>query len=360
MGRGVRYKQVGETKKRVDRIPGVKKWRTNFDVIVGMTGTPNSNCRSDLWAQCYCLDGGKRLGEKWNKFKEEYFTSGGFKGYSLEIKPGAADKIYDAIEDMTFRIETRRKDKAAIRLPQRVVRMPHKVQEQYYRMEREYVIEFEGQEATPTLAVSAGAKHQKLRQIASGFVYADYEEDRPDGQGGVNIVNKRETKWLHNAKTDELMSLCSELQGKQLMIVYHFKAQAEELERKFGRKIEFIGKGRSDAQVSATIKKWNAGKLQYLGLQPQSGGHGLNLQKSGAHHVALLNNPDSAGLYKQVVGRLDREGQVNQVYVHTFLTWDTVDEDRDIMVNSKLVDLQKTLDAIKARQERRGRIRTGE
>ncbi len=41
----------------------LKKVRSYFKRIVGLTGTPTPNSLIDLWPQLYLLDGGKRLGE---------------------------------------------------------------------------------------------------------------------------------------------------------------------------------------------------------------------------------------------------------------------------------------------------------
>ena len=83
----------------------------------------------------------------------------------------------------------------------------------------------------------------------------------------------------------------------------------------------------SAVDSTETIRLWNAGELPLLAVQPQSAGHGLNLQKT-AHHVCFLTEPESAGLYNQVVGRLARTGQKNTVFVHTIYARNTVDVDR--------------------------------
>lgn len=44
------------------RFRELKKVKSYFKRIVGLTGTPTPNSLIDLWPQLYLLDGGKRLG----------------------------------------------------------------------------------------------------------------------------------------------------------------------------------------------------------------------------------------------------------------------------------------------------------
>lgn len=134
------------------------------------------------------------------------------------------------------------------------------------------------------------------------------------------------------------------------MVVYHYKEQQAELLRRYGKSMRCLGGGISDVQAQKTIDMWNAGKLPLLGLHPMSAGHGLNLQKSGAHHIAMVTLPESAGLYKQVIGRLARGGNSSGVVnVHRILMRNTVDEERNDVVHGKITDQQELLDAMERR-----------
>ena len=130
----------------------------------------------------------------------------------------------------------------------------------------------------------------------------------------------------------------SELQGTQAMIVYHFRAQRDHLIKQFPPTIMGV-LGVSAAQDQRTITQWNAGELALLAVHPQSAGHGLNLQHSGAHHIIMLTLPESAGQVKQVIGRLARRGtSAETVYVHPIVTDGTVDADRLATVEGKVLD----------------------
>ena len=311
---------------------GMRHWRKHVPIIVGMTGTPVSNGLLDLWAQVCCVDGGERLGSNYHVYQRKYFYQTDWLGYQWKPYTDAPDAIHELVADCTFRIEAHAEMAPVVYTPPRYVELPSDVMKQYKSMERQYIMEFE--DADPAFAVSAAAAYNKLRQTTAGFVYTEGAD----------------ANTLHNVKYCELDSLISELNGAQLLIVFHFKEQAAELKKRYGKRITCLYSGMSAAKGSDAIKAWNDGELPLFGVQPKSGGHGLNLQHSGAHHICMLTEPESAGLYNQVVGRLARKGQVNTVFVHTIHARKTIDEDRAKVVASKRSDLRATLDAIRERQ----------
>ena len=316
-------------------VQGMRHWREHYPLLVGMTGTPVSNGLLDLWAQLYCVDGGERLGKTFEQYQRTYFYQSDWSGYKWKVYPDAVDTIYGRIADGVFRIEASADAAPVVYSPPRYVDLQPDVRKQYKSMEREYVMEFA--DADPTVAISAATAYSKLRQVVAGFVYTEVE-------------GAREVHTLHDEKLKELDSLLSELNGAQLMVVYQFKEQAAQLKRRYGKRVACLDADASTKVGSRTIQQWNGGELPILGIQPQSAGHGLNLQLSGAHHMCMLTEPESAGLYNQVVGRLARTGQVHTVFVHTIHARGTIDEDRAKVVTSKRDTLRATLDAIKERQ----------
>ena len=154
--------------------------------------------------------------------------------------------------------------------------------------------------------------------------------------------------WHSHARFGWLHDLVDRL-GRQLMVFYHFNEERDELKRRFPQ-CAFLSEG-TDKRKRAIIDAWNAGDLEMMALHPASAGHGLNLQKSGAHDIAFLTIPWSGGKYKQVVGRLARRGQsAEQINVWTALNRDTVDEHVFAVVNGKLDTMHSFQDAMYARQ----------
>lgn len=370
---GVPKRRDNDTRAIIPAKPGVKEWRANFEIIVGMTGTPTPSRLLELWAQVYAIDGGKRLGDNYYKFRNAHFYQDDWGGFSYAILPGREEWIYNQIADITHRVasEPGRDEPFVRELPPRWLELPAKVRKLYKELERNYIVEIKRNkryrelvarddltaseelelltlkdEGVHEIDASEGAAvlYGKLRQMSQGFVYVD---------GGPPVADTpvQFGEWLFRDKLTELDSLISELQGQQLMIVYHYREQVDELRKRYGRRLTHLGGGVSDADVVAAIDSWNSGELELLAVQPQSAGHGLNLQKSGAHHIVMLTLPETAGLMKQVIGRIARGGNpVGEVFVHRILIRNTVDEERNAVVAGKVMSQNDMLEAMEKRQ----------
>ena len=311
------------------RFKAIKKQIKTFDNRIGMTGTPTSNRLLDLWAQTYVVDGGESFGQSFYKFRKEYFFPSDYQQHTWKPIPVTTERMMmDKLSDITYRIEAEKWNGEPIELPPRYVELPKAARVTYTELEKDLWTRLDSGESisAANMAVLTG----KLNQIAAGFSYVGEDEDRT-------------TEWHTKAKFDELDSLISELQGAQLMIVYHFQAQLEELKRRYGNRLF--------EPTKVGIAAWNEGAAELLAIHPQSAGHGLNLQKSGAHHVVFLTLPWSAGLYQQVIGRLDRTGQANQVVVHKISTADTIDADIALTVESKVGEQSAILAHMRQRTE---------
>lgn len=339
----------GKSSKWKKRVPGMRQYRKLFETVIGMTGTPMPNHLLELWSQVYTVDGGERLGMNYySDYRGKYFsattTFGGFTKY--HPLPGATFFVEEAIEDITFRIAATNGSgqRPEIReLPPRWLTLPSDLKKTYVSMERHFIAQVANEKLT---AVSAGVQYGKLRQLAQGFAYTSDSDSRD------NSLLRRD---LSGYKLRELDSLISELQGAQLMIVYHYRAQAEVMHIRFTPdKFRYLGGGVPKNHATETIRQWNNGELPLLGIHPASAGHGLNLQKSSAHHIVFLTLPESAGAYDQVIGRIARTGnQAKNVFVHYILARNTVDEDRLSVVKDKIVSQDSMLKRMQERQHER-------
>ena len=103
---------------RSKRFRALMKRRPVINRIVGLTGTPASNGLIDLWAQFKLLDKGVRLGRFIGSYRDAYFTPDKRNGqivFSYKPAPGAEERIYQAIEDITISM----KAQDHIRMPER-------------------------------------------------------------------------------------------------------------------------------------------------------------------------------------------------------------------------------------------------
>ena len=70
---------------------------------------------------------------------------------------------------------------------------------------------------------------------------------------------------------------------------------------------------------------WNRKEINALVLQPQSSGHGINIQHGG-HTIVWYTLPLNLEYYIQANARLHRQGQTEPVIIHRILTKNTLDE----------------------------------
>ena len=349
----------------------------------GMTGTPRPNHYSDLYGQVVAADCRDRLlveingirSRSFYDWREVHFDSNPYEPYTFTLRPGHAEGIESQIAPITHRLAARPGVEVphVKTLPPRTVALPAAARKVYRELESEYVVLFRRQldgELTTVEAQHAGALYAKLRQIGQGFLYVPAPDTAGKGPetpadalgpapaaltnpGATNGVQaaRQDVEWLSDAKLRELRSLVSELQGEQAMIVYHFRAQRAQLAGEFVHSIGFLDSA-AEHQNRRVIDRWNAGELPLLAVHPQSAGHGLNLQHSGAHHVIMLTMPESAGQVQQVVGRLARRGAgIDTVFVHPIVTGGTVDADRLAVVEGKGIDQREMLARMEARTQ---------
>lgn len=286
---------------RVALSPHVKRF-------VNLTGTPAPNGLEGLWGQCFYLDRGHRLGSSFTAFSGRWFRAvPGSDGYSnIEPLPHADQQIRAAIKDITIAVEA----KDHFKLPpliENVIRvdLPPAARKMYRDMERDL---FAWIEQHPIEAFSAGAKAQKLLQIASGAAYTDDEGN-----------------WatVHDEKLAALDSVIEEANGMPVLVAYHFKSDLARLRKAFPKARHLDAK-------PATIDEWNAGKIPILLAHPQSAGHGLSLQHGG-NIICFFSSNWSLEADSQVIERLGptrqaQSGYDRPVFLHRIVAAKTIEE----------------------------------
>ena len=183
----------------------------------------------------------------------------------------------------------------------RKVKLPKPMLEEYKRFKRTLVTEMYDVEA-----VNSAVLVNKLLQFANGSLYQEV---------GVGV-------HVHDLKLKVLEELVEELDGQPLLVAYSFKFDLERIKKKFKKAVVL-----SESQdVRATVKKWNAGKIEMLIAHPLSSAHGLNLQHGGNQACWYGLNGDLE-LYQQFNKRLARSGQKeDRVFLHHIVAEGTHDE----------------------------------
>lgn len=367
-------KKIG--KRKTVKIPGLRKVRGQFIKILGLTGTPTPKNLLDLWAIAFIVDGGASLGGSYDQFKRKNFYPTDYMQFDWQILPGREKMIYDALADITYRIE-RDDEIPGLRVVDRWVTLPPKVIQQYKRFERDLILTIE---QTETLnrelreakneaaaiadddsidhsiletaaeviedlsrkveieAANAAVLHGKLRQMVGGFLYTD--------KPGETTKGPRPAERLHSVKLADLDDLIGELQGQQLIVVYYYQHELIMLQERYP--------DIRDSKDAGAVDAWNRGDLQLMALHPKSAGHGLNMQKSHAQHMYFYTLPDTAGLWEQVTGRLRRTGNDSDtIFAHRALAKETLDIERLEVIEKEIKDSAEFLEAIAQRQKER-------
>lgn len=302
-----------------------------FKKRLTMTGTPGSEGLMDLWAQVYLCRPGA-LGTSFTRWVVENFRNVDWNGYKKEPLPGAAERTLRLIEPFTVRIDA----DDHLDVPEGIIKvyktpMSRAHKKVYDDIETNFLARLDGGEELSV--TESGAVHQTLRQLASGFFYQDDKTPR----------------WFSTQKFEVLDGILSEIQSHQVLIVYHYRAQIDELRQRYPG-LPFLGGGVSDAAAREAIVGWNAGRHRLMAIHPASASHGLNLQLSGAHHLVFLTLPYSSREHSQTVARLRRIGQSNVVVEHRILSPDSVDMDTVVALRTKNAGEKEILAAMRARR----------
>ena len=305
------------------RFKAMRSVRPKIKRIVGLTGTPASNGLMDLWAEFYLLDMGKRLGRFITHYRRQYFYQ---IRYMYKPIPGAEEKIYDAISDITISM----KAKDHLKMPQLIstevpVMMDEKERQLYKAMKKNLVIDMEDEKVT---ASNAGTLSGKLCQMANGAVYAD-----------DNSVME-----IHSRKLEALEELLEAANGKPVLVAYWFRHDYERITRLLD-KLKYSW---SKIDTPENITSWNDGKIPVGLIHPAGAGHGLNLQEGGCSMI-WYSPIWSLELYQQTVARLWRQGQkANAVVVQHIVTEGTIDMEIMKAIGSKSETQEDLIAAVKA------------
>ncbi len=299
----------------IDELSGFKSWqaqrfkafmklRPTASRVVGLTGTPSSNGLMDLFAEYRCLDMGERLGRFIGRYRAAYFTPEKTNGnivYSYRLRPGAEEEIYEKISDITISM----KAMDHLQMPELIrtrypVALSDTERAAYDALRRDLVLP----EDFVTVA-NAAALANKLSQLANGCIYDDY---------GAQV-------HIHDRKLDALEDIL-EAATSPVLVCYWYKHDLFRIRERLDK----LGIVHAEIRDPASIRLWNAGRLQVGLIHPASAGHGLNLQQGG-HTMVWFGLTWSLELYEQCVARLWRQGQQAQTVVVTHLVTErTIDE----------------------------------
>lgn len=308
------------------RFKSLLKVRPSVRKIVGLTGTPSSNGLMDLWAEFRVLDLGQRLGRYITHYRSAYFVPDKRNAeiiFSYKPLPGAEEKIYSQISDITISM----KSDDYLKMPECVINeVPVYLSEKEWSIYSDFRDEMVANLGDEEIdAVNAAVLSGKLLQMANGAVYDD----------------KNKAHLIHDRKLDALEDLIEGANGKPVLVAYWYKHDLERIQKRFPVR---------QIKSSKDIDDWNNGCIPIAVIHPASAGHGLNLQ-SGGSTLIWFGLTWSLELYQQTNARLYRQGQNETVVIHHIITKDTIDEDVIVALTKKEKTQTSLIDAVKAKLE---------
>ena len=310
------------------RFKALKKVRPFISKLVELTGTPSPNGLMDLWAQIYLIDKGQRLGSSITQYRNAFFKPtayiNGYTPIGWQALPGAKEEIYKRIKDCVISVENTSLNLPPLTMNNVNVTMEPDEQKLYDEMKKELVLTLDGQDI---IAANAAVLSAKLSQMASGALYLD---------------DSHNYKVIHQSKLEMLEDMLSNIDTPTL-VAYHFKSDKEMILNyltKHKHKV-YAFNGEPDM-----VHAWNRKEIPVMLLQPQSAGHGLNLQDGGSTLI-WYTVPWSLEGYLQTNARVYRQGQTEPTVIHHLLTKNTIDARILSALQRKDLSEQELLNAVK-------------
>lgn len=316
------YKSVRSKKFRPATLKTRYKW--------ALTGTPSPNGYMDLFGQWLWLDTGRALGKYITHFRDMFFKQD-YNGFKWVLQDRGGERIEARIAPYVYRLPYTVKSGL---VPNPIyVEMSKEARAVYRDVKNNFLAEL------PEGKITAGnqaAAYSKLSQMANGAVYIN---------GGADVL------VLHDDKLDALDELLDELQGKQLLIAYEFQHDLtriqERMVKRFGEPAPFLGAGVSGKRAEEIQTAWNNGLIPVLLAHPQSAGHGLNLQKGGAHHICWFSATWDLELWEQFIRRIWRQGnKAETITNHILIVRGTIDELKLAALDGKGKDQAQLMQAM--------------
>ena len=205
-------------------------------------------------------------------------------------------------------------------------------------MEKEFILQLADGDIT---AVNAGAKIQKLQQIASGFIYT--EED-----------GKRVTKRLHNQKFKELKDILEgELIDEQVIIFCSYQAEIDIFRDTYPDESYIVGNQKTSDQED-NIKRFLDGDSRILFANVQASKYGLTFTNcNNVIYYSLTYSLDDLYQSQERIHRIGQTKNCNYIYL---IAKDTIDKKiyRAVTKKQSLNDmLYEMIEEIQTKKEKK-------
>lgn len=339
------------------------RFAPQFVARIIMSGTPTPNSELEWWPQMNFVRPWV-LGSSFNQFKNTYFHWANRSGQAMNIPQGAfmtrevVAKLHKTGCEMKITPASRAKlmnyiaplcsvmRKADCQdLPEEIdmireVSMTEKQSRAYKDMREQLIAElgdlFEGDGyLDPIVAQNGLTKISKLREITSGFAINDQGEEVSLGT---------------SPKMSELEALTDEFAGQQLIVWGNYRWEIRTIAEELSKIAPVSTLYGETKDRDASIEAFQKGDTRFFVANPQSAGHGLNLQY-GCSTEVFFSMSYSMEQYEQARGRVHRTGQKNAcTFVH-LIARDTIDREILDVVKGKRTAQDVLLNMIPKRRK---------
>lgn len=283
-----------------------------FDRRLILTGTLRPQSMLNVWSQAFIIDGGRRLGTSFYRFRDRFFSKADYEGHSWELRPGAEDYIHRLLQDVMLRLDAKDWLELPPTIPDTVyVELPEEAMRQYQEFERELVMLLR-QSGREVIAANMAVYSGKAQQVANGAIYFETEE------------RKRQWELIHDAKLEAVQEVVDEA-GGPVIICYHFKHDAERLKTVFPDAPVFT----EAKDTEKLIQEYGLGLHPVLLLHTASGGHGIDGLQHGGNRICFFSLTWSQENHDQVISRIGGARQVGlakNTIVYYIIARGTIDE----------------------------------
>lgn len=323
------------------RSKAMRAIATKFRMRNLLTGTPNPNSVTELWHQILIMDGGRRLGPNFFRFRNSVQQSEQVGPMPNMLKwtdkPGALEAVFSLIEDISIRHAF--EDVMTHVPPNHVSRyafdLNTKTQKIYEQFATNMVARINDERVS---AVHAASLRQKLLQIASGAVY--------------NGNADRDYALVDTQRYELALDLISKYQHS--IVFFNWFHQREEMSKLLAKRdIPFavIDGTVSDHERPRIVENFQNGLYQTVLLHPRTGAHGLTLTRGEA--CIILSPFYEADLLKQAIHRIYRGAQDKVTNTVLVQANNTVEELVYGKLDAKTVNMNEFLELVVASQRRR-------
>ena len=290
-------------------VTGWRKVLDHFKYRTGLTATPASNGYLDLHGQYLAVDGGDRLGPYITHYKDSYFTSD-YNGWKYTPTELGQEWIEKKISDITIKMDSREYlDLPDCNTSNIMVELPAAARKAYVEIEKNLFTQLDSGREVEIFSKSSISN--KCLQFCNGSVYLN--------------SGSPEYEAIHDAKLDALEDVLEEAGGSPVLCSYSFTPDAERIMKRFKKYKPVNLTKTASKNTGAVIDKWNRGEIKLLVGHPASMSYGIDGLQLAGHILVWFGVNWSLELYEQMIGRLDRQGQLFAVLILRILCNDTVD-----------------------------------